>query len=774
MENLKQNPIVKKLGLNRILLVCVLILMFLVFKVVLGNKFPAVDSIKSTLNYVYFLGFLSLGVTFVIATGGIDFSIGPVMFCCALVSGYCMTSYKVPCAVAMILCILIGLCFGIFNGWMVSYMSVPPFIISMASMNIAKGIASVFTKTQSVSWPAASDANGWFRNIVSVNGFPVGIIIFLGMAVICGIVLYNTKPGRYILCLGSNKEAVRLSGVNTKKWEMLAYVICGFLVGIGALFFVATYTTVQPGYGDQYNNEAIAGCVMGGTSMVGGLACEVILTMKDIDKSFPGVHALDHVNFEVKRGEVHALMGENGAGKSTLMKVLTGIYQKDSGSIVYKGQETEFHNTREAQDAGVVIVHQELNMVGDLTVAQNIFIGREPKKGFRIDDKKMIEDSKKLFQDLNIEINPKEKMKNLTVGKQQMCEIAKAISHKAEVIIFDEPSAALTEKEIADLFEIIRDLRKKNLGIVYISHRMDEIKTITDRVTVMRDGGYVGTLITKDSTKEDIINMMVGRVIYEDPKQESAVPADAPVVLKVEHLNAGKMVQDVSFELRKGEILGFSGLMGAGRTETARALFGADPKQSGKISIMGKDGQLHEVTINSPQDAVKCGIGYLSEDRRRYGCVVQKSVTENTTLATMEEFTNGIFINKAKEKKVAEKYVNELATKTPTTDQLVVNLSGGNQQKVVIAKWLTRDSDILIFDEPTRGIDVGAKNEIYKLMNRLAAEGKSIIMISSEMTEVLRMSDRIIIMCEGKVTGCIDISEATQENIMDKATRNID
>ena len=500
---------------------------------------------------------------------------------------------------------------------------------------------------------------------------------------------------------------------------------------------------------------------------------EVILTMKDIDKSFPGVHALDHVNFEVKRGEVHALMGENGAGKSTLMKVLTGIYQKDSGTITYKGKETEFHNTREAQDAGVVIVHQELNMIGDLTVAQNIFIGREPKKGIRVDDKKMIEDSRKLFQDLNIEIDPREKMSNLTVGKQQMCEIAKAISHKAEVIIFDEPSAALTEKEIADLFEIIKDLRKKNLGIVYISHRMDEIKVITDRVTVMRDGGYVGTLITADSTKEDIINMMVGRVIYEDPKDHSMVAPDAPVVLKVEHLNAGKMVQDVSFELRKGEILGFSGLMGAGRTETARALFGADPKQSGKISIMGKDGQFHEVTINSPQDAVKYGIGYLSEDRRRYGVVVQKSVNENTTLATMEQFTSGIFINKAKEKEVSEKYIKELATKTPNGDQLVVNLSGGNQQKVVIAKWLTRDSDILIFDEPTRGIDVGAKNEIYKLMSKLAAEGKSIIMISSEMTEILRMSDRIIVMCEGKVTGNIDISEATQEHIMDKATRNI-
>ena len=496
---------------------------------------------------------------------------------------------------------------------------------------------------------------------------------------------------------------------------------------------------------------------------------EVILTMKDIDKSFPGVHALDHVNFEVKRGEVHALMGENGAGKSTLMKVLTGIYTKDSGTITFEGKETEFHNTREAQDAGVVIVHQELNMLGHLTVAQNIFIGREFKKGVKIDDKKMNEEAKKLFDRLHIDIDPSDTMSDLTVGKQQMCEIAKAISHEAKVIIFDEPSAALTESEIEELFKIIRDLREQDLGIVYISHRMDEIKVITDRVTVMRDGTYVGTLITKDSTKDDIINMMVGRVIYEDPKTESMVAPDAPVVLKVDHLNAGKMVQDVSFELRKGEILGFSGLMGAGRTETARAIFGADPKESGDIYINGE-----KVTINSPQDAVRCGIGYLSEDRKRYGIVVQKTVAENSTMACLENFMSGIFINKKKEKKVAQDYVESLATKTPSVDQLVVNLSGGNQQKVVIAKWLINDCDILIFDEPTRGIDVGAKNEIYKLMNRLAAEGKSIIMISSEMTEVLRMSDRIIVMCEGKITGNIDISEATQEHIMNQATRNID
>lgn len=495
---------------------------------------------------------------------------------------------------------------------------------------------------------------------------------------------------------------------------------------------------------------------------------EVILTMKDIDKSFPGVHALDHVDLEVKKGEVHALMGENGAGKSTLMKVLTGIYTKDSGTITYEGKEVEFASTKEAQNAGIVIVHQELNMMGHLTVAQNIFIGREYMKGVKIDDKKMNEEAKKLFDRLHIDIDPSETMSNLTVGKQQMCEIAKAISHEAKVIIFDEPSAALTETEIEELFKIIRDLRDQQLGIVYISHRMDEIKVITDRVTVMRDGQYVGTLITEDCTKEDIINMMVGRVIYEDPKQESSVAKDAPVMLKVEHLNAGRMVRDVSFELRKGEILGFSGLMGAGRTETARAIFGADPKESGDIYINGK-----KVLINSPEDAVKYGIGYLSEDRKRYGIVVQKTVAENTTMANLLNFMKGLFIDKKKEDEVTNEYIKALETKTPSVDQLVVNLSGGNQQKVVVAKWLCKNCDILIFDEPTRGIDVGAKNEIYKLMNKLAGEGKSIIMISSEMTEILRMSDRIVVMCEGKKTGELDISEASQEKIMNLATREI-
>ena len=495
---------------------------------------------------------------------------------------------------------------------------------------------------------------------------------------------------------------------------------------------------------------------------------EVILKMKGIDKSFPGVHALKNVELELRRGEVHALMGENGAGKSTLMKVLTGIYSKDAGSIIYEGKEVEFTSPRESQDAGISIVHQELNMMNHLTVAQNIFIGRERMKGKLINDREMEREAAKLFERLKISIDPGETMGRMTVGKQQMCEIAKAISKDAKVIVFDEPTAALTDAEISDLFEIIRDLRSKNIGIIYISHRMDEIKRITDRVTVMRDGEYVGTLVTAESTKDDIINMMVGRVVYEDPKEKSSVPPNAPVVLKVEHLNAGKMVRDVSFELHKGEILGFSGLMGAGRTETARALFGADKKESGDIYINGR-----KVEIKSPQDAVKYGIGYLSEDRKRYGCIVGKSVAENTTMACLEKFMSGIFINKKKERETAQKYVDELKTKTPSVDQMVRNLSGGNQQKVVIAKWLARDCDILIFDEPTRGIDVGAKNEIYHLMNELVEQGKSIIMISSEMSEILRLSDRIIVMCEGKKTGEIAIEEATQENIMSAATRKI-
>lgn len=492
---------------------------------------------------------------------------------------------------------------------------------------------------------------------------------------------------------------------------------------------------------------------------------EIILTMKNISKSFSGVAALKNGELTLESGEVVALMGENGAGKSTLMKILTGIYEKDGGTIIYMGKEVEFKGPAASEKAGIAIVHQELNMMNDLTVAQNLFIGKECMKGMFIDDALMVEKAKALFDVLNIDINPAERIGALTVGKQQMVEIAKAISGDAKIIIFDEPTAALTDSEIEELFKVINDLKKKGTGIVYISHRMDEINIISDKVTVMRDGEFVGTLVTKDCDKNDIIKLMVGRTIFSEPKTASNVAEDAPIVLKCEHLSRGKAVRDVSFELKKGEILGFSGLMGAGRTEVARLIFGADKLDDGKIYISGK-----EVKINSPKDAVEAGIGYLSEDRKRFGLIVDKSVEENTVIASLNNFIKGVFIDNTKTKNVSEKYVSELKTKTPSVSQLVKKLSGGNQQKVVIAKWLVRNCDILIFDEPTRGIDVGAKSEIYALMEELAKAGKSIIMISSELPEVLRMSDRVIVMCEGRITGTLDISEANQEVIMESAT----
>ncbi len=492
-----------------------------------------------------------------------------------------------------------------------------------------------------------------------------------------------------------------------------------------------------------------------------------ILEMKNIDKYFTGVHALKNVDFNLFEGEIHALVGENGAGKSTLMKVLVGIYPKDSGQIHYLDHLFNPRDSKYALEMGIGIIHQELNMMDHLTVAQNIFISREPTKrgGLLLDKREQYRQTEELFKRLNMNIDPSEQVGRLTVGKQQMVEIARAVSHRLRVLILDEPTAALTDIEISELFAIMRDLASRGVGMIHISHRLEEIHQITDRVTVLRDGELVGTEKTSEVTKQQIINMMVGRVIYEQPKAKSAVPPDAPVVLRVNKLNAGKLVRDVSFTLRRGEILGFSGLIGAGRTETARALFGADEIQSGTIEVKGVRSQ-----IRSPQDAVKKGIGYLSEDRKRYGLAVNLNIKDNAVMASYDQFQQGLFVNAKRVRDITQKYIDMLNIKTPSLDQLLFNLSGGNQQKVVVAKWLIRNSDILIFDEPTRGIDVGAKSEIYTLMNELTREGKSIIMISSELPEILRMSDRIIVMCEGRITGELNIEEATQEAIMERAT----
>ena len=492
---------------------------------------------------------------------------------------------------------------------------------------------------------------------------------------------------------------------------------------------------------------------------------QIILEMKNIDKRFSGVHALKSVNLELKKGEVHALMGENGAGKSTLMKVLCGIHKKDGGEVYLFGEQVNFNTIKESQEAGISIIHQELNMMNHLTVAQNIYIGREPMNGICINDKKMEKDAQELFDRIGVKIDPSAVLGTLTVGKQQMVEIAKAVSRDSKILILDEPTAALTQVEVEELFKIMNDLKAKGIGMVYISHRMDEINRISDRITVMRDGEYVGTLITKDTTKDEIVKMMVGRVIYGDKKEMSKVPEDAETVLEVRNLNKGKEIKDVSFKLRRGEILGFSGLMGAGRTEVARAIYGADPIDGGEIFINGE-----KVKIKTPKDAVKRGICYLSEDRKRYGLLLDKSVAENSVLASLENYIKLGWINDGLIETDAEKENEKLKTKTPSMKQQLKNLSGGNQQKVIIARWLLKNSDIFIFDEPTRGIDIGAKSEMYTLMEELAALGKSVIMISSELAEIQRLSDRVIVMCEGRITGELDIKDATQEKIMEYAT----
>jgi ribose transport system ATP-binding protein len=492
---------------------------------------------------------------------------------------------------------------------------------------------------------------------------------------------------------------------------------------------------------------------------------ETILKMQGIEKHFFGVHALKGVDFELRAGEVHALMGENGAGKSTLVKVLCGIHKRDGGTIKYLGKDVDFHNIAESQAAGISVIHQELNMMNHLTVAQNMFIGRELMKHGMIDDRAMEAEAQRQFDKMGVKIDPSVKLGDLTVGKQQMVEITKAISRDCKLLVLDEPTAALTQPEVEELFKIMNELRDKGIGMIYISHRMDEINRISDRVTVMRDGEYVGTVNTADVTKDDIVKMMVGRVIMGDKKPCSACPADAPVVLEVKNLNAGKEVKNVNFQLRRGEILGFAGLMGAGRTEVARALYGADKRQTGEIFINGK-----KVNIKTPEQAVKNGICYLSEDRKRYGLMLMKSVAENSAIASIDKYVKFGWIDDVEIAKVSAETNALLRTKTPSMEQLLKNLSGGNQQKVIIARWLMKDCDIFIFDEPTRGIDIGAKSEMYALMEELASKGKSVIMISSELAEIQRLSDRVIVMCEGRITGELDIADATQEEIMKYAT----
>ena len=487
---------------------------------------------------------------------------------------------------------------------------------------------------------------------------------------------------------------------------------------------------------------------------------EVIVSMENICKTFPGVKALDHVNFELRSGEVMALLGENGAGKSTLMKVLSGVYTRDEGSLKIFGKEYGDLTPKQAQEVGVAIIHQELNMCRHLSVAENMFLGREISGRFALNNAKMEQEAKRILDDLKIDIDPKQTVGDLPVSKQQMVEIAKALSINAKILIMDEPTSSLTAREIEDLFRIIKKLKSEGKGIVYISHRLEELQHIVDRVTIMRDGQYITSMNFGDVTMEQIISYMVGREIKEKfPRVECK---KGKKVFEVKNLNAGRMVRDINFSVYEGEIVGFAGLMGAGRTETTRAIFGVDPKESGEIYVDDK-----KIEIKCPMDAIKNGVVLAPEDRKKDGLCTKLSIRHNLTLPNLDIVCNKLgVVDSKKETALCDKAVVNLKIKTPSVEVDSGNLSGGNQQKVVVGKWLARNSRVVIFDEPTRGIDVGAKYEIYCIINDLVAAGKSVVMISSELPEVLGMSDRIYIMNEGRIAGELSAEEASQEKIM--------
>lgn len=492
---------------------------------------------------------------------------------------------------------------------------------------------------------------------------------------------------------------------------------------------------------------------------------ENIVRMEHVMKSFPGVKALDDVSFYLKSGEVMALLGENGAGKSTLMKILSGVYTRDEGTLQVFGQEIKEMTTHKAKELGIAIIHQELNMCQHLSVAENIFLGRELTKGMVLSEREMNRAASEILGRMNIDLDPTTLVGSLAVSKQQMVEIAKALSMDAKVLIMDEPTSALTSKEINDLFAIIKKLKSEGCGIVYISHRLEELRHIVDRVTIMRDGKYITTMDFDQNRMDEIIAHMVGREIKEKfPRVECK---KGKKILEVKNLNAGRMVRDINLELYEGEIVGIAGLMGAGRTETTRAIFGADPKETGQIFLDGK-----EVTINAVEDSIRAGIVLAPEDRKKDGLCTKLSIRDNIALPNLDILCNKLgIVNRKKENDMTQKAVESLKIKLPNAEVDAGSLSGGNQQKVVVGKWLARNSRVVIFDEPTRGIDVAAKVEIYNLMNDLKQQGIGVMFVSSEMPEVMGISDRIIVMCDGRITGELVTSEATQDVILKHATQ---
>ncbi len=832
-----ENPVQRFVARNAryLTLLAIVALLFVIF----GTNNPAFLKVSNLMNIFRQIGVLtivSVGMTFIILTGGIDLSVGSNVAVSGMVGAKVLTvtgslflSFAVTLACASL--------FGLINGIMIGKFHIMAFIVTLAMMSVGRGLTMLIGNAASIKI-----TNPLYMFIGQGMIMRIPVVVF-GLVVLYMLFIYLNEKSvfcRWLYAIGGNRTAADANGIHSERVLIATYTLGGLITGIGAIFTVGRMGSAQPYAGDGLEFEVITAVVLGGTSLSGGIGklkgtiCGAILVgvlgnglsmmqadqyfnyitkgililaaviadliityyrnqkmtpklkeagqaavendqwkqvldqpdkvieMKGITKAFPGIKVLDGVDVTFSQGQIHALAGENGAGKSTLMKILTGEVKMDLGQISINGVPVLIHSPAKAEEIGISIIHQELALVPELTVAQNIFLGKEVKAkipGF-ISKHEMNRRAQELIDQLELNIDARSIVGKRTVSEQQMIEIIKAVEKNSWMIIMDEPTSSLTEREKEKLFGIIDKLKKKKVGIIYITHRMQEIFSISNCITILRDGTMVGHYPTEEMDENKVISRMVGREL-NNIFDRKPVP-HGQVVLEVEGLTRKGVFHDISFQVRAGEVLGLSGLMGAGRTEIARCIFGLDRYDSGVVRVLGK-----QVAIRNVSDAVDAGIAYVPEDRKRDGFIPFMSIRENIALPSYEErlSRHGIVQDEA-EKALSKEYVSALGIKTPTDEKNVVELSGGNQQKVILSKWLAKKPKLLILDEPTRGVDVGAKAEIHGIIGQIVREGVAVIMISSEMPELLGSADRILVLREGAVTGEFDREEATQEALM--------
>lgn len=825
-------------NMRYILLASTIVVFFATFALV-SNGFFSVTTTMNIARQGVALALVAIAMTIVMLTGGIDLSVGSSIALSGAVGAIFMRAFpsEHPAVgiAGMLVTIGTAVAIGLLNGYCSGYLGVAPFIVTLATMSLARGLTMVLTDSQSI--PITNDAYNSLGQRSLFGVMPWSLLLVVVSFVVAWMLLAQHRFGREVYAIGDNPEAARASGVNVKRQTMLVYVVAGVLVGLAAVIVAGRAQSAQSQAGVGMEFTAITAVVLGGISLFGGqgklrgTALGVILTaimftglgmldvkpsvnylvrglliivavmsdavlwegmrqalrrekqivqtraiehdqantltLANISKSFPGVRALDDVSLEIKRGEVHALCGENGAGKSTLMKILSGVYTKDRGQILVDGTPVSITSPVDAQNLGIAVIYQESANIPQLNVTQNVNLGNEIVDSTRIflNTSAMKRKTARLLEHFNLKINLNTKVERLTVAKQQMIEIAKALGSNAWVVVMDEPTSAIAESDKDTLFKMIHELKERDVAVVYISHRMSEIFEIADVVTVLRDGKHVITGPISEFDENEIVKHMVGRQLDKVFARESP-ESYGDVVLEVKDLHRAGVFQPISFSVRAGEVLTFAGLVGAGRTEVMRCIFGLDRADGGEIYLNGE-----QISVRRPHDAISAGIGLVSEDRRREGILPHMSVRENITLPGLGLITRWGFVNGDMEKQIATDYVKLMNIRTPSLEQEIMNLSGGNQQKVCLAKWLSISPKVIVFDEPTRGVDVGAKAEIHQLIGKLTEAGVAIIMISSEMSEVLGASDRIIVLHQGRIAGEFLPSEnVSQEDLIRSAS----